>query len=275
MVDWLRLLLVAVCVSGTWARATHTLSEESNLVHSSSLRSARSGSSRSRGSTLYIRKAPEAEYMVGLHDSVILECEAVGQPAPSIHWLKDNVRITQSVNELFETNAVSEEVDDVQTSQGRSVTRSRLYLDCTTPRDEGVYTCVAETPARRVTASAFVLTSGAILPLLNPTCTSTKKSFAHSQQAARIYMWSEDVIELMGSDVLLYCRTSGKPRPHITWVHNEEHVIENDDRHFIQDNGDLQIKNIEWADMGEYRCEAENKLSKEFETTFLYPARRN
>lgn len=35
-------------------------------------------------------------------------------------------------------------------------TKSKLYLDCVSDRDEGVYTCVAETPYERITQSTEV-----------------------------------------------------------------------------------------------------------------------
>lgn len=35
-----------------------------------------------------------------------------------------------------------------------SFTRSRLYLDCLTYKDSGVYTCVAENPYNRITSES-------------------------------------------------------------------------------------------------------------------------
>ena len=39
---------------------------------------------------------------------------------------------------------------------GLGFTRSKLYLDCLSPEDEGVYTCVAETSTLKIANSTSV-----------------------------------------------------------------------------------------------------------------------
>jgi len=43
-----------------------------------------------------------------------------------------------------------ETLDSEPASVTLSLTKSRLYLDCVKPSDSGQYTCVAETPTRRI-----------------------------------------------------------------------------------------------------------------------------
>lgn len=43
------------------------------------------------------------------------------------------------------------------------------------------------------------------------------------------------------------------------------------ERIHVRDNGDLEIKNVQWTDMGGYACQAENEVGADRQVAFLYP----
>lgn len=226
---------------------------------------------------LFMRQAPPAEFPAGLHENWVLECEAGGSPPPTIHWLRNGRPVTQKALELDEdeenevsaeeTNAISEAFTPVM---GIGSTKSRLYLDCTGPQDEANYACVAETPYQRVSATSHVMVTADATSSLNSLCAKSKKSLG---TPARINMWTGNMLETIGNDVVLFCRTLGSPSPRVTWL-IEDDVIKSNSKYQVQENGDLLIRNIDWSDMGEYVCVAENNLGRDSAATFLYPVKR-
>lgn len=90
---------------------------------------------------------------------------------------------------------------------------------------------------------------------------------------ARITMWTHNKLVPMGASTVLVCRTQGS-NTGITWVHEETQALISDletDRVHVRDNGDLELKNIQWADMGGYACQAENEIGTDRQVAFLYP----
>jgi len=84
-------------------------------------------------------------------------------------------------------------------------------------------------------------------------------------------MWTHNILELIGSDVQLYCRSSGLPRPTTSWVGPDENTIVNSEKYKILESGDLLIRDLSWDDMGNYVCVAENQHGSDRTTIFLYP----
>ncbi|ELT99714.1 hypothetical protein CAPTEDRAFT_218749 [Capitella teleta] len=86
-------------------------------------------------------------------------------------------------------------------------------------------------------------------------------------------MWTSQRLEFEGSNVQLFCRTTGSPTPKITWYDRDGAKITSDQNDYkILGNGDLLIRSIGWMkNMGLYRCEAENGEGKDEVSTFLYP----
>lgn len=215
---------------------------------------------------LFMRNAPRLNTEIKLQDSVVLECEAGGSPPPTIHWLKDGSKIQQE--DFMVTNALP---DSEASPFGLSSTKSRLFVDCMTPKEEGLYTCVADTPYQRVNANTKVFLSTNLPAELNPSCIPQKKSLAHSGQPARIHMWTARLLQIMGNDAVVFCRAIGDPTPTVEWHIGDDEILESDDKFQILDNGDLLIRQVSWNDMGLYTCVARNGLAKDTITTFLYP----
>jgi len=217
---------------------------------------------------LYMRNSPQDTTGIQSRDSAILECEAGGSPPPVIHWLKNGIEIGQA--DFLSSNLIP---DIEAIPSGLSSTNSRLFVDCMQASDVGAYTCVATTPYQRVTADTSVFLAPTDLSVgINPSCQrQTSLVLGPRSQPARIHMWMSRILQTIGQDVLLFCRTLGDPSPSIQWTMNEGKAIPINGRHQILDNGDLLIKNVKWSDMGEYSCEAANRHGKDRVTTFLYP----
>lgn len=84
-------------------------------------------------------------------------------------------------------------------------------------------------------------------------------------------MWTHNILELIGSDVQLFCRNSGVPATTVGWVGPEDNTITNSEKYKILENGDLIIRDLSWDDMGNYMCVAQNRLGSDRISLFLYP----
>ncbi|XP_013779392.1 zwei Ig domain protein zig-4-like [Limulus polyphemus] len=203
-------------------------------------------------------------------DHNVLSCQAVGNPPPTIHWLKDGDRIIQGTLDSIQSDAMDDGNFNIPPLVGTSQTWSRLFLDCLTPRDGGTYTCVAETPYSRVSSDTRLDISERGLIQLEPVCLK-QGVFGFP---ARIYMWTRFRFEQQGSDVQLFCRSSGLPEPEVTWSRGDDSKpLENDKKHIVLDNGDLLIRSIRWEDIGIYTCTVQNALGSDTTLTFLYPVK--
>ena len=109
-----------------------------------------------------MRSVPSSEVEIPRSSSRVLECEAGGSPPPVIHWMKNGKRIesnrikSTSLDSLEDMITIENEQINPVGILGLSFTRSKLYLDCVTPADEGIYTCVAENAFTRVVSESKV-----------------------------------------------------------------------------------------------------------------------
>ncbi|GFT79998.1 zwei Ig domain protein zig-4 [Nephila pilipes] len=222
-------------------------------------------SKRTLQPTLNIRNAPPEFLDVNAGESKFLECEAGGTPPPAIHWLKDGQKVSQNLYENMHASAKDSEV--VESTLGLGFTRSRLFLDCATPSDAGRYTCVAENDYIRAfkTSQVFVADT---LEVDNDALCLAKKTFG---SPARVHMWTHTRLEIMGSDVQLFCRPRGDPRPHVMWKGPDDKPLNDPKKYELLPNGDMIVKHIMWTDMGGYTCQAKNSEGTDEALVFLYP----
>jgi len=219
---------------------------------------------------------PPAFETVGEFDSVMVQCEFKGSPPPSIDWLKDGhmlrkAGLTESAEE--QTNSLDSLLEPAL--DAIVLTRARLYLDCMSPRDQGVYTCQGQTAyaSKSVSTTLFVDKPASAEGM------SMCERHKHMQvRPARIVQWRKQILSKSGGTIRLVCETTGYPAPAVTWhkMANrglESHrLITNDDpRVTIMPNGDLIIDPLEWSDMGNYQCQASNEFGADHVKTFLYP----
>jgi hypothetical protein len=215
---------------------------------------------------------PEARTVVTEGLSTTLHCSAGGSPSPSIHWLKDGVRIAQSMSNLISDDEAVYETIGIRSDQPTlrlAGTKSRLFIDCASAREAGTYTCVAETPTLRISTNTDLLVDDSS-PHHVEQC--IKKRLLGGKPA-RIFMWTVQRLEFEGADVQLFCRASGTPLPRITWYDKQgQEITTNDNQYTLLDNGDLLIRGVSWENnMGSYRCGANNGHGRDEVSIFLYP----
>lgn len=217
-------------------------------------------------SHLKLRNTPPDVMSVAELDSLVIECEAGGNPPPTIYWLKNGRKIVQGSDD----RPSEESWSFGGPTMGFSLTRSRLFIDCASPQyDEAEYTCVAENPFHRVSKSTKLRVDKS--NAYRSSACLVKKYFASPGSPARITMWTHTRMELMGSTVQLFCRSRGAPKPSVVWFGPEDSDLHNGDKYRVLENGDLEIRNIVWNDMGGYTCTAENTHGVDRTSTFLYP----
>ncbi|OQV18625.1 hypothetical protein BV898_07254 [Hypsibius exemplaris] len=248
----------------------------------SNAKTEEAATARISGNVAFVEPKPPAFLEVMLHESVALVCEAasLNGPAPLIAWLRNGKPIHTGYNSKIHTDTHELNADVVITS----TTRSILYLDCLSTSDvTATYTCVAGNTVSHVqTDTHLLLLPGQLNPRVARNCAVQKRSSAGTVRQPRIVMWSRNTLQLQGQAVTLFCRTTGVPAPRITWEFRygqtgktgEIRSITNDDRHVIRHNGDLVVRDLDFAeDMGLYVCKAQNSNGFDRAEAFLYPVK--
>ncbi|XP_043221715.1 neural/ectodermal development factor IMP-L2-like [Amphibalanus amphitrite] len=233
----------------------------------------RSRTPRSGGGTGRYLKAgsavPPPFQRVSQMDSVVIECEFRGAPPPVIDWLRDGRVIhPASLTESLEERTNSLTSLSAEPTQAIAGTRARLYLDCVTPRDQGVYTCRGQTPTETKSVSTRLFVDEPLSVESAALCERVKDM---DVSPARIIQWRRQILAQIGDPVRLICETTGYPAPLISWHKNEEPIATGDPRVTVLPNGELVIESLQWSDMGLYTCQAANEFATDKVTTFLYP----
>ncbi|GIY55968.1 zwei Ig domain protein zig-3 [Caerostris extrusa] len=180
----------------------------------------------------------------------------------AIYWTKDGKRLLQSAY----PSPLS--VDAQDSTLGLGFTRSRLFVNCASHEDAGIYSCVAENEYIRAFKDSQVFVDET-LDANNEIICLDKKPFVGIP--ARVHMWTHTRLEVMGKDAQLYCRSSGDPKPRVMWKGPDEEVITSSKKYKFLPNGDMIVRNIDWTDMGVYTCVATNSEGSDEAMVFLYP----
>ncbi|NXF12445.1 HMCN1 protein, partial [Smithornis capensis] len=169
-------------------------------------------------------------------NSLMLECNAAGNPPPLLTWLKDGVPVEAS--------------DSLRVLAGGK----RLEIPSVSEADQGQYWCVATSVAGEQEIKYDV-------QILVPPFVEGGDELL-------------DYIVILHSPLELDCSAAGTPSPTLTWF-KDGHPVEEGAGHKILINGQkLVISRAQVSDTGHYKCVAANEAgehAKEFEVTVHVP----
>ncbi|XP_071747061.1 zwei Ig domain protein zig-4 isoform X2 [Lepeophtheirus salmonis] len=205
---------------------------------------------------LKIQKAPPLRLEARQHGKTTLECSASGNPAPRITWFKDGKPL---IKELTEGDYGEFSIESL------SETKSVINLDCISESDAGLYECVAHTDQKEAKVGTEVQVVS-----FEPNGCVPRNLMNFEASKPIIFQWMETYMQILGLEAHLVCRSEGHETVH--WYGPDgEMVDENNKKFVIKANGDLLIKDLNFGDMGMYRCMAKNSIGEDMKETFLYP----
>lgn len=212
-----------------------------------------------------ILQYPPDSIEVAVGSRVELHCEVIGNPPPQVYWLTGNEpknELERKTEELFEQ--AEEASSSVSTQwEGLSQVSSTYVIDCVRAEDQGLKYCMS------VSKNVVQMTATALL------VNSTKIAECNKESQLTITLYHPWRLALEETTVILPCRVMGQPTPYLFWIDNSGKTISpaTHARHIVLPNGDLQITDIKWDDMGDYTCKVQSGYTEKSVTTFLYPVR--
>lgn len=205
---------------------------------------------------LSIMERPLPSYMHSSGEVLELTCEAVGMPAPSIHWFKNDAPV-------YEYDLESNELIDSNPSSAARVT-STLLVSKTV--DQDVYTCLINSGGNTSSATTVVYATED-----RSTQLSEREKLYPLQP--RIVVSYGMYVDNIGTNVVLPCRVKGHPKPVVTWRDSKGMLVKKNPRMKVLRSGELVITPLLWTDMGEFICYATNVFGTSRAKTFVYPAK--
>ncbi|XP_061185116.1 protogenin-like [Saccostrea echinata] len=218
-----------------------TLGEKVEDLHLAVFRHSREAELTVRNETLLEAKKSRAPKIVYVNEKVnstvgssaILECQADGNPTPTISWQKVNM----------DDQSKGESVEDGH--RVRQVGMGNLKFTKVIETDSGLYRCVAAAPGFN-NSSALVTLRVSYPPTLLKTPSSGNF--------------------LVANRIRLYCSAQGRPTPSITWYHNGQRLQEDAGHVVFKDNNGQLVIESRVSDSGFYQCIAENPYGSETST---------
>ncbi|XP_070206034.1 titin homolog isoform X4 [Littorina saxatilis] len=159
-------------------------------------------------------------------DTLVMECDVIGSPEPSILWLRDGLDLPDSLS-------YSTQYD------GRV---ARLQVDNIGVDDEGVFGCVAENSVGKVSMDARV-------------------SVQKTNKAPTFTTPLQDVTADLGKNVTLTCTVTGFPAPSVFWRRNGLMVADTPDfmQSLTRGVARLDIRGVREKHGGQYECVVKNQ----------------
>ncbi|XP_043261539.1 uncharacterized protein LOC122402644 [Colletes gigas] len=170
-----------------------------------------------------------------------LECEARGNPTPTLTWYHDGRPIEETMNLKIQTDG----------------NRSNLVISEAFAKDAGCYMVVARNEAGEATVSCHVSVKGR---LPHETSDSEPPCSDMEPVVPKIQMPLKDLKAQEGRSVRLDCVIVGQPEPEVIWYHDEQPVKESADFQllFQGDKCSLVIHEAFLDDAGVYKVVAIN-----------------
>uniref|UniRef100_A0A8C0CZZ0 DCC netrin 1 receptor n=1 Tax=Balaenoptera musculus TaxID=9771 RepID=A0A8C0CZZ0_BALMU len=176
-------------------------------------------------------------------DTVLLKCEVIGEPMPTIHWQKNQQDLTPIPGD-----------SRVVVLPSGALQISRLQLG-----DIGIYRCLARNPASSRTGN-----EAEVRILSDP---GLHRQLYFLQRPS-------NVVAIEGKDAILECCVSGHPPPSFTWLRGEEVIQLRSRKYSLLGGSNLLISNVTDDDSGTYTCVVTYKnenISASAELTVLVP----
>ncbi|KAJ8409229.1 hypothetical protein AAFF_G00234270 [Aldrovandia affinis] len=155
---------------------------------------------------------------------VLINCVASGLPQPTIKWRMNG--------QPLEGTTVS----------NRKVTDDTITLHNAKANNSAVYQCEASNRHGTLLANANIMVMNLPPMILTED---------HQKYAA-----------VEGKSVIMHCRVFSSPRSSITWTMDNTASSVEGPRFSVQENGSLEIHNVEKEDEGQYTCFTTNKEGK-------------
>ncbi|XP_046976837.1 titin-like isoform X2 [Vanessa cardui] len=195
---------------------------------------------------MFIRKPRSSEAREG--DTVIIECEVIGDPKPDVYWLRDFLKPDYYRD--------SSHFKRVGAGPAYRFEIPHAKLDYT-----GAYSIVA----KNIHGEAKAIISLQILAK-DPTSGDDVHNIRYGRVDV-IPRFDKELTDLLcydGDAIEFECSVSGNPEPDIRWLHYNEIVLDCVDFESSYEEGTarLKIKQVTAEDEGTYTCEASNSLGK-------------
>nr|XP_023422563.1 netrin receptor DCC-like [Cavia porcellus] len=156
-------------------------------------------------------------------DTVLLKCEVIGDPMPTIHWQKNQQDLIPVPGDPH-----------VVVLPSGALQISRLQ-----PGDTGIYRCSARNPA-----SSRIGNEAEVRILSDP---GLHRQLYFLQRPS-------NVVAIEGRDAVLECCVSGYPPPSFTWLRGEEVIQLRSRKYSLLGGSNLLISNVTDDDSGTYTC---------------------
>ncbi|CAI5787797.1 receptor DCC-like [Podarcis lilfordi] len=156
-------------------------------------------------------------------DTVLLKCEVVGEPMPTIHWQRNQEDLVLNPGDTR-----------VAVLPSGSLQISRIQAG-----DGGIYRCLAKNPASSRTGN-----EAEVRVLSDPGL--------HRQQF--FLQRPSNVVVVEGKDAVLECCVSGYPAPTFTWLRGDETIPFRSKKYSLLAGSNLLISNATDDDSGTYTC---------------------
>ncbi|XP_065792282.1 hemicentin-1 isoform X3 [Muntiacus reevesi] len=158
------------------------------------------------------------DFLVTTHTPTVITCTASGVPFPSIHWMKNGIRL-------------------LPRGEGyRILSSGAIEIHATQLSHAGRYTCVAR----------------------NSAGSAHRHVSLHVQEPPVIQPQPSELDVILNNPILLPCEATGTPSPFITWQKEGLSVISSGRSHAVLPRGGLQISRAVREDAGTYMCVAQN-----------------
>ncbi|KAM6183750.1 ADAMTS-like protein 1 isoform 2-T2 [Erethizon dorsatum] len=172
--------------------------------------------------------------------SVLLNCEAIGNPRPTISWVRNGEEIQFSDRILLQP-------DD------------SLQILAPVEADVGFYTCNASNALGYDSVSIAVTLAG------KPLVKTSRMTVVNTEKPTVTVDIGSTVKTVQGVNVTINCQVAGVPEAEVTWFRNKSNLGSSHHLH----EGSLLLTNVSSSDQGLYSCRAANLHGELTENTQL------